>query len=453
MFTAFGTHALLRPWVRQMRDLPALHEYAAVAYLALPLWLVLVGTFELHRVFDRQWSQWELTTRLLRMHAVGLVGLLVILFITQATLNRSLVAVFVAASFGLLWSERTILWAYARHQRASGRSTKRILLVGDPSPAMRAFAARASRAEIPPRLIGRLGAEAPSEADAEQLDALPDRIGEAASIAEVLGREPVDEVFFFSPCADPRKVPEALEACTTVGVPASFALDIEPLGGVAPIVRREHAAAFLTFELSTKSPVALAFKHVFDVVAAAIILVLISPILLTASLAIAVTMGRPIFFVQKRAGLRGREFPLLKLRTMVKDAEARKQELAARNEMSGPVFKVTDDPRVTRLGKFLRKSSIDELPQLLNVLTGAMSLVGPRPLPVAEQEAIQGWHRRRLSVRPGITCLWQIGGRSEIDFEDWMKLDLRYVDEWSLGLDAKILLLTVPVVLIGRGAR
>jgi lipopolysaccharide/colanic/teichoic acid biosynthesis glycosyltransferase len=143
---------------------------------------------------------------------------------------------------------------------------------------------------------------------------------------------------------------------------------------------------------------------------------------------------------------------MIKFRTMIPGAEAKQAELAAQNEMTGPVFKVTRDPRVTRLGKFLRKTSIDELPQLLNVFLGQMSLVGPRPLPIKEQQGIRGWHRRRLSMKPGITGIWQISGRNNIDFEEWMRLDQQYVDDWSLGLDLTILLKTVPVVLFGKGA-
>jgi lipopolysaccharide/colanic/teichoic acid biosynthesis glycosyltransferase len=165
-----------------------------------------------------------------------------------------------------------------------------------------------------------------------------------------------------------------------------------------------------------------------------------------------VTMGRPVLFGQGRAGLHGRRFRMLKFRTMVKDAEARQAELMAANQMSGPVFKIDRDPRITRLGRLLRRTSLDELPQLFNVLSGSMSLIGPRPLPTKEQEQIRGWHRRRLSMKPGITGLWQVSGRSQIDFEDWMRLDLRYIDEWSLTLDLVILLRTVPAVLTSRGA-
>jgi len=157
-------------------------------------------------------------------------------------------------------------------------------------------------------------------------------------------------------------------------------------------------------------------------------------------------------FAQARAGLYGRPFRMLKFRTMRQGAEDEQGELLRSNEMSGPVFKLRDDPRVTRLGRFLRRTSLDELPQLLNVLTGSMSLVGPRPLPVSEQAAIRGWQRRRLTMKPGLTCLWQVAGRNDVDFVDWMLLDLQYIEQWSLWLDLLLLLKTLPVVLFGRGA-
>jgi lipopolysaccharide/colanic/teichoic acid biosynthesis glycosyltransferase len=209
---------------------------------------------------------------------------------------------------------------------------------------------------------------------------------------------------------------------------------------------------FISFEVAPKSPVAIAMKHAFDVVAAAIGLVLMAVPLGLIAGAILVTMGRPVLFDQERAGLYGRRFRMLKFRTMVRDAEAMRDDLLAQNKMSGPVFKVERDPRITPLGRFLRRTSLDELPQLFNVLSGSMSLVGPRPLPIKEQEQIHGWHRRRLSMKPGITGLWQVSGRNQIDFEDWMKLELRYIDRWSLALDLAILVRTIPAVLSSRGA-
>ena len=194
-------------------------------------------------------------------------------------------------------------------------------------------------------------------------------------------------------------------------------------------------------------------KHAFDWIVSLVLLVALAPVFLLIALAILITMGRPVFFTQPRAGLYGRQFRMIKFRTMVEDAEAKQAELAGQNEMTGPVFKVSADPRITRIGRFLRRMSFDELPQLVNVFLGQMSLVGPRPLPIKEQQMIRGWHRRRLSMKPGITGIWQVSGRNNIDFEDWMKLDYRYVDDWSLRLDLLILVKTVPVVLLGKGAR
>jgi lipopolysaccharide/colanic/teichoic acid biosynthesis glycosyltransferase len=160
-----------------------------------------------------------------------------------------------------------------------------------------------------------------------------------------------------------------------------------------------------------------------------------------------------VFFAQERVGLNKRRFRLYKFRTMIPDAERKLAELECFNELSGPVFKIKNDPRITPIGKFLRKTSIDELPQLYNVLIGDMSLVGPRALPVRDYNGFdQDWHRRRFSVRPGITCLWQVNGRNNVPFDKWMELDLEYIDNWSLWLDLKILLKTIPAVVSGYGA-
>jgi len=199
-------------------------------------------------------------------------------------------------------------------------------------------------------------------------------------------------------------------------------------------------------------------KHLMDFAGALLLLILLTivvPVIPLIALAIKLTSPGPVFFRQQRSGLNGAPFTLYKFRTMVTNAEQFKHELEAMNEMSGPVFKVTNDPRITSFGKFLRKYSLDELPQLYNVLRTEMSLVGPRPLPVDEVKRFDNLaHRRRLSVKPGLTCLWQISGRNQIsDFKDWVRLDLEYIDNWSLWLDLKILIRTIPAVLIGTGAK
>jgi len=194
-------------------------------------------------------------------------------------------------------------------------------------------------------------------------------------------------------------------------------------------------------------------KRLIDVVCSAMLLILLSPVLVLAAILIKLTSAGPVMFVQKRLGQSKRHFGIYKFRTMVVDAEKKMKEIEHLNEVSGPVFKIKNDPRITSIGKFLRKTSIDELPQLLNVFKGDMSLVGPRPLPIRDYEGFsEDWQRRRFSVRPGITCLWQIGGRSSVSFEKWMELDLQYIDKWSLWLDLEILVKTIPAVLKGSGA-
>jgi exopolysaccharide biosynthesis polyprenyl glycosylphosphotransferase len=196
-------------------------------------------------------------------------------------------------------------------------------------------------------------------------------------------------------------------------------------------------------------------KQFVDLAGAIILLFLLSPVFLVIALAIKFTSPGPVFFKQQRSGLSGAPFTLYKFRTMVTNAEQFKHELEAMNEMTGPVFKITNDPRVTPVGKFLRKYSLDELPQLWNVLCAEMSLVGPRPLPVDEVRRFDNLaHRRRLSMKPGLTCLWQVSGRNQIsDFKEWVRLDLEYIDTWSIWLDLKILFLTIPAVLRGTGAK
>jgi exopolysaccharide biosynthesis polyprenyl glycosylphosphotransferase len=196
-------------------------------------------------------------------------------------------------------------------------------------------------------------------------------------------------------------------------------------------------------------------KRLMDMVGSALLLLIGFPLMLCVALAVRLDSKGPVLFSQNRSGLRGRAFRMYKFRTMVTNAEQGRAELEDRNEMSGPVFKVKNDPRVTRVGAILRKLSLDELPQLWNVLRGEMSLVGPRPLPLYETANFGDLtQRRRMSVRPGLTCLWQVRGRNKItDFKDWVILDLEYIDRWSLWLDFQILLRTVPVVLFGWGAK
>lgn len=274
-----------------------------------------------------------------------------------------------------------------------------------------------------------------------------------AGFQDLLKDHVVDEVLICTPVKSfYDQASWILEKCEEQGITVRFVSNMfKPNIGQSRVERLEDEIVVTIDTGSMFGPTVL-IKRAFDIITSLVLLILLSPVFAVVSLAIWLTSPGPIFFVQERVGLNKRRFRLCKFRTMVPDAEARIAELESRNEVSGPAFKIKKDPRITPIGTFLRKTSLDELPQLINVLRGDMSLVGPRPLPVRDYRGFtEDWHRRRFSVRPGITCLWQVGGRNSITFDRWMELDMQYIDQWSLLLDFKILLKTIPAVLKGSG--
>jgi exopolysaccharide biosynthesis polyprenyl glycosylphosphotransferase len=251
------------------------------------------------------------------------------------------------------------------------------------------------------------------------------------------------------------QVEKVIQACELEGVEVWLLADFFKTEISQTTLDDFQGRPMLVFRSTPEASWQALSKQVLDVVGALALVLMLSPFMLAAAVLIKLTSPGPVFFRQQRSGLNGRPFTMMKFRSMVTNAEQRKHEIAVLNEMSGPVFKVTNDPRVTPIGRLLRKFSIDEFPQLINVLRGEMSLVGPRPLPVDEVRRFDDLaHRRRLSVKPGITCLWQVSGRNNVkDFRDWVRLDLEYIDNWSIWLDFKILFRTIPVVLLGTGAK
>ena len=278
-------------------------------------------------------------------------------------------------------------------------------------------------------------------------------LGGSDELERILRSCPVHEVYIAGePVRQGQAMQAAVRECERFGVP--FALPAIPvrLDRAWPSQPGLVSDGYLHFLNHEARPYQRALKRLFDIVASAAALVVLSPLLLTVAALIKLTSKGPVFFKQERVGLHGRPFHMLKFRTMVVNADAMKEQLAALNEQQGPVFKIRNDPRVTPIGRLLRKHSIDELPQLLNVLRGEMSVVGPRPPVPKEVVQYEAWQRRRLSVRPGLTCIWQVSGRNEISFDDWMYLDMRYIDHWSFAEDLGLILKTVPVVLTGKGA-
>lgn len=278
-------------------------------------------------------------------------------------------------------------------------------------------------------------------------------LGASDELARFLATLPVSEVYLAGHhTRDAEAMQAAIAVCETFGVPFALPASGFRFERARPADARSLLDGYLHYLQVEAKPSQMAFKRLFDMVASALALWLLAPLLLGVALAIKLTSRGPVFFRQERVGLHGRHFNMLKFRSMVTNAEELKEKLAALNEQTGPVFKMKNDPRITRIGRFIRKYSIDELPQLINVLRGDMSVVGPRPAVPKEVAQYQPWQRRRLSVRPGLTCIWQVSGRNQISFEEWMYLDMRYIDHWSLAEDISLILKTLPVVVTGRGA-
>lgn len=336
----------------------------------------------------------------------------------------------------------------SRGRRGSGRA----LILGSGERARRLARALEGDRKAGAQVIGFLD-DHPSEADQA---ALGERyLGALERLGEIAAREGVGRVIFGLPrrFLSQDSVANAIGLCETLGIDLTIPADLFDTRAAHVVATKIGGVPAISFSVHGHHSLwQLAAKRVFDVVGALLVLVVSAPIWIATAIAIKLDSRGPVFFVQPRCGRHGRVFPFLKFRTMVTDAESRKGELSALNEKTGPVFKMALDPRVTRVGRVLRKYSVDELPQMLNVLAGNMSLVGPRPPVPSEVAKYQLDHRGRLSMRPGITCLWQVSGRNQIEFEDWVKLDIEYVERWSLMLDFQILLATVPAVVSGRGA-
>lgn len=450
MVAAMGVHSLLRTHYVGFKSPPALEVYILIGYVALPLWLSLAAVLGLYRQLERPRPVPSLLYALLRLHVFGLLGLALLIYLTQIPLNRSVVGLFVGMTFAFMFVNRLVLQTWVRHQHAHGHSRLRVLLVADSRTAVANVVQQIGGQSFPPMLIGCI---AHRDARDDPRDWGLPVLGSTRDLRQVLHESAVDVVLVSCGREVVLDIDALLDASDEVGVPLQCHLRVDHDTRREVRIVDEIGLPALQFEKRRRSADALIAKRLLDVAAASIGLIALAPLMLTVALGIWATMGRPVLFCQLRTGHNGRAFTMYKFRTMVRDAEQRKAGLAAMNEVDGPAFKIRSDPRVTPLGKLLRRTSIDELPQLYNVLIGRMSLVGPRPLQIEEQQRIIGPQRRRLSMKPGITGLWQVSGRSDLSFEEWMQLDLAYVDDWSLRLDLQLLLRTIPAVLLGRGAR
>jgi exopolysaccharide biosynthesis polyprenyl glycosylphosphotransferase len=425
-----------------------LEYYVWLLALIVPVWIGLLAALGGYGV---RWTTRSRAWLTLRVSAVGFLVLTAALFLAQESeINRSVLGLFAAISGLLLWGCRSLVLAWLRHTRRGDRWSRIALVVGTDERAHDLVQALRRYPEAGWRVRGCVSLDAANQTRAV-LDAPV--VGTLADLSALLhGDEVVDEVFFAVRPERLEAIADALELCESLGVDTRVLIDLYRPGQAHPFVEDLFGLPFYGFSPTLTRQGALAVKRALDVAGAGALLVVLSPLLAAIAVLVKLTSRGPVVFRQQRAGFHGRRFGMYKFRTMVAGAEGMRDEIAHLNEMAGPVFKISRDPRLTWIGRILRRTSLDELPQLLNVLRGEMSLVGPRPLPVYEASGIKGAQRRRLAMRPGMTGLWQVSGRNSVDFERWMQLDLAYVDRWTLGLDLRIFLRTIPVVIRGDGA-
>ena len=438
----WGAHVIrssLSLWFYSVYEIPDFNEFRWVLFILMPFGPIVL---EMQGFYSHvlQKNIWKSMAQLGRAGVV--VGLLIALssfFFRYDFPSRAVLIIFaVLASLILLARERFTV-AQLRRKAAGGRFRESVLLVGTPGDLIQLEKSLTAEQMVEMEIVFRVDIEA------EPISAL----------IEALHRHSVSRVIFAGGHSHLNRLQEAIAACEVEGVEAWLLADFIKTSIARPDFDSIGERPMLVFRTTPAISWSLLVKGVIDRVGAFLMLIPASFLMLATAAGIKLTSPGPVVFRQVRAGKHGKPFTMYKFRTMVTDAEMRQFELQAFNQMSGPVFKIEADPRITPLGRYLRKWSIDELPQLINVLQGHMSLVGPRPLPIYEVEKFENTaQRRRLSVKPGLTCLWQVSGRNQVnDFHEWVRLDLKYIDNWSIWLDIKILFMTIPAVLFGFGAK
>ena len=361
-----------------------------------------------------------------------------VIFFRLRVPSRAVLPLFALLAVVVLTIRDRATSVYYRNRARNGKNREPVLLAGNPQDI------KMLRQTLTP--VQLIEMDIVGEIDIERQP--------TSALIDALHRHSVNRVIFTSGHANMNLLQKAIGACEIEGVEAWLVADVIKTSIAKPTFDALGSLPMLVFRTTPSVSWSLLIKALIDRFGAFILLIITSPFMLLAFIGIKLTSPGPVIFSQQRGGKNGRPFTMYKFRSMTTDAEMRRAELESMNEMSGPVFKVGDDPRITPFGRWLRRTSIDELPQLVNVFLGHMSLVGPRPLPLYEVANFENdAQRRRLSVKPGLTCLWQISGRNKVQvFDQWVKLDLEYIDNWSVWLDIKILLKTIPAVLFGFGA-
>jgi exopolysaccharide biosynthesis polyprenyl glycosylphosphotransferase len=379
----------------------------------------------------------------------GSVILLVLAFLFKYYFPRSLIVLFAVINLSMLLGEKYLVYLFVRYARRKNSNLKSVVVVGAGDRAREFVDSVRQYPDWDMTIIGFIDDNA--ERVGQQFCGAT-ILGTHKYLAQILKDNVVDEVIFALPPRYLGEIGELLKICELQGVEARIISDFFKLMIAKTKVDQIHGIPMVTFSTKPYDDLQLLLKRVIDVIGSLVMIIILSPLFLLIMIAIKLTSPGPVFYQWNVVGLNKKGFRSYKFRTMVVNADELKKELLNENEMKSIAFKMKGDPRITKVGRFLRKYSLDELPQLFSILKGDMSLVGPRPPLVTEVKEYDYWHRRKLSVKPGLTCLWQVNGRNEIaDFDAWMRLDLEYIDNWSLWLDFKILLKTIPAVLRGTG--
>jgi exopolysaccharide biosynthesis polyprenyl glycosylphosphotransferase len=427
-----------------------LSNYIWMNGVTLPIWIAALAFLRLYHP-SRLATFRRMPIDIVKGSAIGLAILMGLTYALKAQdVSRSFVSAFGVASIVFLITGRLILRNNLRRHGRPDYALSNVLVVGTGEKAQNFADLLVQNRKWGLHLLGIV--------TENRFGTYPNRagdhvvIGNLDDLERICHKNVVDEIIFVVPGKILSDMEDVFLLCEELGVNARIAVGIFPHLIARATLEDFSNIPLLTFSTKPTNWAALMVKRVIDVSIAWSMLILAMPVWFVMALIIKLDSKGPIFFCQERCGLNGRRFTMYKFRSMVADAELRMKELSSQNELVGPVFKIKNDPRVTRAGKFLRKTSLDEIPQLLNVIKGDMSIVGPRPAIPAEVDKYERWQRRRLSMKPGLTSLWVVRGRNDIPFEQWMQFDLEYIDKWSLALDGKILLQTIPVVLMGRGA-
>ena len=440
---------------------------ALVLYALALNWLGAYGSM-------RMSSSWRILRTSILSSAVTFAGIAAVLFLVKIDLSRSFIILFLVLCALGLTLQRFVVLNVLRYWRARGKNFRNLVICGVGEQACALAQQILSRPELGVRLLGfadlvpRIGhgasdastvGDGPSWEERSAIFAAVPARGKRrfcgiAELEDALTRHAIDEVMFTDVAQVMPQVEEMILICSEQGVRTTIVADLFSMRMVKSAVSYFGDTALIHYQTPPGDRWELVIKRALDILLASLALLVLSPVFLAISLAIKLTSPGPVVFRQKRVGLHGRVFTLYKFRSMTEDAERRQADLAAVNEMQGPVFKIKDDPRITSIGHLLRRFSLDELPQLWNVLRGDMSLVGPRPPLPSEVDRYVRHYKRRLSMRPGLTCTWQVSGRNDIsNFDTWVRLDLEYIDNWSLSNDLRLIARTVPAVLFGDGAR